>query len=39
MAVELVLAPAAEQDIDEAYAWSESQGVGRDDFVGGGYQP
>jgi plasmid stabilization system protein ParE len=29
MAVELVLAPEAEQDIDEAYAWYERQGVGR----------
>jgi plasmid stabilization system protein ParE len=34
MAVELVLAPEAEQDIDEAYSWYEKQGIGRgEDFL------
>lgn len=34
MAAELVLAPEAEQDLDEAYAWYEKQRVGLgEDFL------
>ena len=34
MAVELVIAPEAEQDLDDAYAWCEEQRVGLgEDFL------
>lgn len=34
MAVELIIAPEAEQDIDEAYAWYENRRVGLgEDFL------
>ncbi len=35
MAAELIIAPEAATDLDEAYAWYEAQRVGRgEDFIG-----